>query len=267
MLRNEISTVWTERFQKYLHVNTRDREYETRKDRKIPEEEWSITNQIMEQHLTEIGKEQEISIWQIDVTAITLSERHGKLRETSAEERKPSKPDWQANFENRVSAIRRKLSQVDVVIKCLQENRFTNHQMEIKRKLTKRYGNLIMNKLLKIQTDLKINLKIQTEKMRNRKRINERNRINQLFAKYAKQVYREFKSNDIFKIENPPTAEQLENFWGGIWQKDSTFNEEAAWLKDPRKNYCKDFVENQHKTDENVVKKIISSFLKTKLQA
>ena len=123
-------------------------------DRKIPEEEWSIANQIMEQHLTEIGKEQEISIWQIDValyvTAITLSGRHGKLRETRREKTKPSKPGWQVNFEKRVSAIRRKLS---------QENRFTNNQREIKRKLTKRYGNLTMNKLLKIQTDLKIDLK------------------------------------------------------------------------------------------------------------
>ena len=117
-----------------------------------------------------------------------------------------------------------------------------------------------MNKLLKIQTDLKIDLKIQAEKMRNRKRINERNRINQLFAKSPKQVYREFKSNDTFKTENPPTAEQLENFWGGIWQTDSTFNEEADWLKDLRENYCKDFVEKQYKIDENVVKKISSRF-------
>ena len=140
--RNEISTVWTERFQKYLHVNIRAREYETRMDRKILEEEWSIANQIIEQNLTEIGKEQEISIWQIDValyvTAITLLGRH----------RKPSKPGWQVNFENRVSATRRKLSQVAVVIKCLKENRFTNHQRELKRKLTKRYGNLTMNNLL-----------------------------------------------------------------------------------------------------------------------
>ena len=117
-----------------------------------------------------------------------------------------------------------------------------------------------MIKLLKIQTDSKIDLKIQTEKMRNRKRINEWNRINQLFAKSPKQVYREFKSNDTFKIENPPTAEHLKNFWGGIWQKDSTFNEEAAWLKDLREIYCEYFVEKQHKIDENVVKKIISRF-------
>ena len=48
ILRNEISTVWTEWFQKYLHVNIGDREYETRMDRKIPEGEWSIANQIME---------------------------------------------------------------------------------------------------------------------------------------------------------------------------------------------------------------------------
>ena len=56
---------------------------------KIHEEEWSIANQIMEQHLTEIAKEQEISIWQIDValyvSAITLLGRHSELRETRRE--------------------------------------------------------------------------------------------------------------------------------------------------------------------------------------
>ena len=108
-LKHELKQAWLINFEKYMNIDVKDREFYTKQDRKIPEEELEIVNEIISEHLTELSEAKEITNWHVDVTlystAITLLERHGKLKEKKQQRNKYEKPGWQIQFEARISAI------------------------------------------------------------------------------------------------------------------------------------------------------------------
>ena len=73
--------------------------------------ELKAANKIMEEI---IENDKSIILWKINVmqyaTAVTLLARHGKLRERRNTHSKKKPPGWISNFENKINAIRRKLS-------------------------------------------------------------------------------------------------------------------------------------------------------------
>ena len=96
-MKQELKQAWLTNFGKYLNLDMKYREFYTKQDRKIPEEELEISNEIISEHLTELSEVKEITYWHADVTlystAITLLERHGKLKEK--QKNKYEKPGWQ----------------------------------------------------------------------------------------------------------------------------------------------------------------------------
>ena len=159
--------------------------------------------------MTELSEAKEVTYWYVDVTlystAITLLERNGKLKEKKQQRNKYEKPRWQILFEAMISAIRKKLSQIDVVQKCKQESHFTKHQKSIEDRLKKKYGKITKTKLENIESELKHDLRVQVEKLRNKKKMEERKRINQLFTNNPKAVYRTFKSGPSVRVKDPPS--------------------------------------------------------------
>ena len=198
----------------------KDREFYTKQNRKIHEEELEIANENFSEYLTNLNEVKGITYWHVDVTlystAITLLERHGKLKEKEKQKIKYEKPGLQIQFEVRISAIRKKLSQIDVVQKYKSENHFTKHQKMIEDRLKKKYGKLTKTKLKSIQSEIKHDLKVQVEKLRNKKKMEERKRIHQLFTNNPKAVYRKFKSGPSVRIKDPPSQEDINNFWKGL---------------------------------------------------
>ena len=81
----KIKPEWIRNYEHYLRVETRSREFTTKKDRKIEDIEIIAVNRIMEEVIDEMGNN--IDLWHINVmeyvTAITLLGRHGKLGEKS----------------------------------------------------------------------------------------------------------------------------------------------------------------------------------------
>ena len=65
----------------------------------------------------------------------------------------------------------------------------------------------------------------------------ERKRVNKLFAHKPKSVYRSF-HEDKTEVKEPPTKEEIENFWKNIWGTEGKFNESADWLKTLDNEYC-----------------------------
>ena len=92
------------------------------------------------------------------VTAVTVISWKGKLREKSSR-KEQSKPGWLIQMENRIVAIRKKLSYIDCVLKCKGTNKFSKHQRDIEKKLKYWYGNTRRNTLLFRKTQLKQSLK------------------------------------------------------------------------------------------------------------
>ena len=157
----EIKQAWNVNFNKYKDTPLKDREYQTKLDRNIPEIELVIANRIVTEFIQEQAKDG-ISLWDINVvcyvTAVTLLERIGRLKPKTYANKK-SKFGWQTQAENRINSLRKKLSYIDVVKKCKQTNSYMNHQQKIKQKLKKWYGNVKQDNLDARKTMLKLRCK------------------------------------------------------------------------------------------------------------
>ena len=137
----------------------------------------------MEEKITEIGAD--INLWHINVmqytTAITLLGRHGKLREGKTRKYEKKESGWMINITNRINAIRRKLSHVNLILKCKKEGKYTHKQEIIQGKLRQMYGSTRKDRLIEVETRLRHDLSVQSKMLRDRKAISERQRINSLF--------------------------------------------------------------------------------------
>ena len=144
-------------------------------------------------HLT---YDESIDLWKINVmqytTAITLLARHGKLREKKNMWKEKITPGWISNFENKINAIRRKLSHVTLILYCKDHRNLTQKQLNIRRKLQKMYGNVKTTRFQEIKAQLTHELRVQSKILRDKKKIHERQHINSVFNSSEKIVYREF---------------------------------------------------------------------------
>ena len=135
-LVNEIRPEWQKNYNKYLNTTIENREFTTKKDRRIEEIEILAINKIIEESLE---NDEWIDLWKVNVmqytTAVILLARHGKLRERKNNQGKRKTPGWILNYENRVNAIRRKLAHVQVILNCKDNAKLTKTKssMELKR--------------------------------------------------------------------------------------------------------------------------------------
>ena len=245
-LMEAIRPIWMKNYEHYLNVEIKDREFTTRKDRKIEDIEIEAVNRIIEEILSQNGSS--INLWHINVmqyaTAITLLSRHGKLRENKRKNKVDKTPGWMMNIMNRINAIRRKLSHINLVRKCREQNIFTRKQKQIERNLKRRYGNINNQRLYEIESILKHDLSVQSKILRDRKIVTERQRINSLFYSSPKNVYREFRKNGTIDIKDTPLEEEVKGFWNNIWGQEGLFNRDSKWLEELQQNYCKDVKAN-----------------------
>ena len=64
----------------------------------------------------------------------------------------------------------------------------------------------------------------------NKTTVAKRNSINRTFETNQKKVLRNMKSEQI-KVSESPNKEELKEFWGSIWGRQTTYNHSAPWLK------------------------------------
>ena len=108
-----------------------------------------------------IEKDKNVTLWKINVmqytTAVTLLARHGKLRQKKNDRPKKKTPGWISNFENKINAIRRKLSHVTLILNY--KGKLTRKQQNIKRKLKRMYGSVKTRRMEEIKAQLTHELK------------------------------------------------------------------------------------------------------------
>ena len=132
-------------------------------------------------------------------SAVTILEKEGRLREIRRKKTAKHTPEWQIKLEARIQAIRRKLSYTYVFLECKKPGKYTQHQHHVKRKMEKWYGNLTKRGLHQIQLRLKQEQKDESHRLKNKKLVQERRRINRLFQVAPKTVYRELKGETVKK--------------------------------------------------------------------
>ena len=95
------------------------------------------------------------------------------------------------------------------MLKCKEKKQFTKRQTNIERQVRKRFGRTTKENLKESKMKLKQSLKCETEKIRQRKVIEERMKINHKFSTNSKSVYREFRKKDDFQVKTLPSKEDL----------------------------------------------------------
>ena len=191
--KEHVRQVFRKNFNKYIEMQLTEREYKTI----VKPTPWKNKLQLFDQVISEeISRIQEIyktDLWTLNVmyyaTAVTVMEIEGNLREEKKRRPERAKPGWQIRIESRIEAIRRKLSHTFVLTECFKNRRYTRHQNSIKSKMEKWYGKISINKLKSIQATLKQELAIESQKLKRRKTVQERWRINGLFKVAPKKVY------------------------------------------------------------------------------
>ena len=99
-------------------------------------------------------------------------------------------PKWTRIIEDKINNIRRKISYTSVILEAQEKcKELTKHQLTIKMKLKRWYGNTKRQSLLSHLSKLKHQLKVTSESLKNRKRVAERNSINKKFQENQKMFF------------------------------------------------------------------------------
>ena len=92
---------WMENYHRYLEIEITNRNFLTKKDRRIDDLEILAANRIMDEII--LTERENINLWKINVikytTVITLLARHGRLREKKNVRTKRKTPGWILNIE------------------------------------------------------------------------------------------------------------------------------------------------------------------------
>ena len=100
-----------------------------------------IMDEILAEEIPKIEENREIDIWTLNViyysSAVTILEKEGRVRKIKKTKIMRSTPGWQTKLEARIQAIRRKLSHTDVLLDCKKQEKYTQHQHHIRRKMEK----------------------------------------------------------------------------------------------------------------------------------
>ena len=217
----------------------------------------TIVNEIISDQMSE---NEHLSFWDINClqysAAVTLLEHSGKLKECEKKRTAPKKPSWQVQAEIQISAIRRKISHITVILNCDGRDDLTKNQRKIAEKLKKLYRSLKPETLQSKLAILKHDLKVRTMKLRDDKKKSERSRINFQFKGNQKCVFRNWKGKKI-EVTDPPAPESISNFWSGIWERETPVNLESQWYQKLKESYCSDVVVKKYQLTEEVFKRVL----------
>ena len=158
--------------------------------------------------------------------------------------------------QEQISSIRRKISQIQVTLKCLQSKKFTKKQKSVSKKVSKICGSLRESSLNNKLASLKHDLKVCQTKLKDRVTNSERSRINDRFRNNQKLVYRELKGGQV-QVKEPPPIQEVHKFWADIWGKTKEGNLENPWYQDLQENYCKDVLAKEYKINDQVFAKVL----------
>ena len=85
---------------------------------------------------------------------------------------------WITQLEVSITNTRRNISQIEIVLKCKQENKFTKHQRNLLEKFRKKFGNARASTLSYKLTMLRQDLRSKSGKLKHEKRLASRKSLN-----------------------------------------------------------------------------------------
>ena len=196
----------------------------------------------------------------IYTTAVTIKQELNDLKEINRNiNAKKFSPQWMIKFEDSINRMRKDVGQIHTLINCKKSNTFTTHQLSLKNKFQKKYGNTKTCTLEYKLVLLKHNLKSICTKFKYSKRKYQRKTFNRSFSKDPIGVYRKFRGTKI-SAENLPNKGEVELFWK------STFDKYATWISDLLASYYKDAGQNVYSIYLKTLNTILNKTTQVKFQ-
>ena len=227
-----------------------------------------LMDEILAEEIPKIEEQHGVDIWTLNViyyaSAVTILEKEGRLREIRRKKTAKHTPRWQIKLEARIEAIQRKSSYTYILLECKKQEKYTQHQHHIKRKMEKWYGNLTKRRLHQIQLRLKQELKVESHELKNKKLIQERRRINRLFQVAPKTVYRELKEESAKAVNEMPTKEGVEEFWRAHCGEIPQNNKNSPWIKELEEEYCKEVHQKDYEITDEILNKVLTKLANDK---
>ena len=192
----------------------------------------------------------------IQYTAIiTLLDKYGLLKERKHNARESKIPTWQKIIEEKINNLRRKISYILVVMS--KECKVYEHQLAIKAKLKRWYGDTKEQTLTTQLPKLKHELKVSTESLRHRKNLTKRNRINSNFKLNQKQVFRDWEGKQI-DVGDGPSKDEITTFWSDTWSEPKIYNRDVMWLSTLENEYCKDVTVKKYEVTTDIMNGVLT---------
>ncbi|KAL0883753.1 hypothetical protein ABMA27_015858 [Loxostege sticticalis] len=166
-------------------------------------------------------------------TALTIV-THLKIRiNTRTNRPTTNKPAWQMRLETDIEQLRKDIGRLTQFKNGNKAKKLVKKVKAIleKTKTHSKYDD--PNKKVDEHLDtLKQKLAIKSHRLNRYKKSQSRKQNNKLFSTNEKQFYRQFKQNT--NVDQPPTAESLEEFWGNIWSNSVEHNQNAEWISNEK---------------------------------
>lgn len=144
---------------------------------------------------------------------------------------KKQKPKWQNRLERKIEDIRSKLGR-------LTQYNHGNRSAKLMKKLKEILHNkeYLEDKILYMDT-LKQKLAAYSARLKRYRTSAQRKEDNRNFQNNEKGFYRNLNDRTEINIVDYPSAEEISEFWKGIWSQDEKHNEEAEWIKKETDKY------------------------------
>ena len=262
-LQDEIKKSFSEYYKKYYQLSVTQREYNCIIPQNITTQEFTTINKVITEHFNELTEP--VDLWKVNVTQyaaiLTLLARHNLLKEKKAGiTNGKSTPAWLRYGEEKISKLQRQIAHVNIILDSRKHNIPLSHkQMKIQQQLKRKYGNLKTPTLTSKQCLLKHELLVESEKIKERKKIEERNSINKTFKTNQKVLYQNWKSKKI-EVKDPPSLEEIQSFWKGIWSNDNKpYNENAQWLDKLKSTYCVDATIKEYEMTFDIFQQVLKN--------
>lgn len=78
---------------------------------------------------------------------------------------------------------------------------------------------------------LRQRLSVKANRLRRYRESAKRREHNTLFSRIEKSFYRSLRESKGVKVSQPPTSDEVEEFWSGIWANEIEHEEDATWIK------------------------------------
>ena len=129
-------------------------------------------------------------------------------------------------------------------MKCKESGIFTKKQQLIENKLRRKYGSTTMKRLTQVKCKFNHDLRVTSKRLKDKKTIRERKRINNLFNINPKETLKLWQIQSSRSLTTPKPKE-VKQYYSNILCETTDYNRDAPpWLNELRNGYCKDVVTN-----------------------